>query len=150
MNQQIATSPSQSQRLIACGIDPKTADMVWTSWTSDGEKVLFLSVMNEFAYEIDGIEPIGAWSLSRLLALLPAYVDGHYLTIQKVPANQRQDFYGIVYLRCEYQDKTKKDRLKVYSDNKLCSCASNSPIEAVVLTIEWLTKNGHKLNQNDK
>lgn len=39
MTQTIATSPSQSQRLIACGVDPKTADMSYVG----GQKVMAYS-----------------------------------------------------------------------------------------------------------
>lgn len=62
---QIATSISQSKRLIAAGLDPKSADMSWvevdTPWRKDTKTIDELCVGNPIPHR-----SIPAWSLSRL------------------------------------------------------------------------------------
>ena len=138
MKHQIATTPEQSQRLIACGVNPDTADMVWTKWSNDGEELLSLSVLDESAYEVACLNPVEAWSLSALLELLPKEItddngDSYYLSIaQEFPLSYE---YGVSYKPC-------------WSDgDAIIRKRDNCPIEACVKAIEWLTANGYKLNE---
>lgn len=76
----IATTIEQSQRLLAAGIDPKTADMCWTDlvdsvdsggyFINEREDVFHLEV--GFSRQNEDIIP--AWSLSALILLLPEHI----------------------------------------------------------------------------
>ena len=79
MKTTIATIKEQSDRLIACGVSIDTADMVWSHFESDGEKYEQLGVMDESAYEVASLNPTPAWSLSRLLDILPKHLDSFHL-----------------------------------------------------------------------
>ena len=64
-NSQICTSREQSERLLALGVKPETADMVLVpSSRHDGSDVI--RVRKSYLMEEDAIP---AWSLGRLLAL---------------------------------------------------------------------------------
>lgn len=68
----IATSINQSQKLIELGIDVNTADMHYSKWdNNDEEEEYHLKCgglpMLDFKYA----KNIPAWSLSRLLELIP-------------------------------------------------------------------------------
>ncbi len=81
MTQNIATTPEQSRRLISCGVDPKTADMCWKQMFNP--KRMSLIAHKPFW---DDVTP--AYSLSRLLELLPKkikgneYIDDYYFSIK--------------------------------------------------------------------
>ncbi len=157
MTTNIATIPTQSRRLLECGVDPKTADMSIRIIT---EPYLVESVMwytpelktlpyseAKVIYGNDEITP--AWSLSALLALLPEKIeDGYWLTIQKCSRGKNEPvYYGIAYFKCKWDNPedisnsaiTTLGRLKYFTDRNL--------IEAVCKIIEWLTANNYKLNQ---
>ncbi len=136
MKAQIATSPSQSQRLLACGVDPKTADMCWSDhfhFNLTG-KILQLK-------KIQYSDENPAWSTSRLLSLLPKSIKDDNDTYAEVHR------YGLLIYpfmdgwQVEYQ----------YCEDDECHCLvcvyGTTPIEACVKAIEWLTKEGYKLNQ---
>ena len=146
----IATTPEQSTRLTACGVDPKSADMYYQvpitlSQKQRGEDILLLKRPGKTLYNID----TPAWSLSALLALLPEKIEGGYwLTIQKCSrAKNEPVYYGIAYFKCKWDNPedisnstiTTLGRLKYFTDRNL--------IEAVCKMIEWLTANNYKLNQ---
>ncbi len=68
----ISTDIEQSKRVIACGINPNSADMFWQmpitiSQKKLGENILLIRQEGKELYETD----IPAWSFSALLALLP-------------------------------------------------------------------------------
>lgn len=78
MNTQIATTTHQSHRLIACGVDPNSADMSVRIFKEPyGDDMAWhtpklLTLPYDEARTIYGDEEITpAWSLSALLALLP-------------------------------------------------------------------------------
>lgn len=159
---QIATNPKQCVRLIACGVDPKSANM-GRIHGGCGSPVGFQEICNINEYEYwngslarglcagpDGkpleIQPPlpykieYAWSLSALLALLPKEItddngDNYYFSIaQEFPLSCE---YGVSYKPCWYDS------------DALTRTHDNSPIEACVQMIEWLTNNRYKLNHND-
>ncbi len=158
MTQQIATDPSQSARLIACGVDPSTADMGRILGGCDNPGC-FQEICNINEYEYwsghmarglcagpDGkpleIQPPlpyrieYAWSLGRILALLPKDLmwQGLYYRLVMGPNENRWEI--------EYND------LSVM--NNLHRVKAESIIEAVVRMIEWLTQNEYKLNEIKK
>lgn len=123
----VATDPDQSARLIACGVDEASADMVWTTWENDDEKLTQLSVMSEYAYEMGCLNPIPAWSLSVLFALLPHSVKADSIEYYKeITAGWRVSY--------------------AYYDDILICFDAHDLIECCVTAIEWLTQNGYKLN----
>lgn len=138
MKTNIATDRSQSQRLLRCGVSADTADMVWTRFESDGEKYEQLGVMDESAYEVASLNPTPAWSLSRLLRLIPhvieVYDDGDYYfsLAQEFPASED---YHAAYKYC-WAD-----------DDVFVGKRSSCPIEACVQLVEWLKENNYKLNE---
>lgn len=138
MKTTIATDNLQSQRLLRCGVSADTADMVWTRFESDGEKYEQLGVMDESAYEVASLNPTPAWSLSRLLRLIPhvieVYDDGDYYfsLAQEFPASED---YHAAYKYC-WAD-----------DDVFVGKRSSCPIEACVQLVEWLKENNYKLNE---
>lgn len=64
MEQQIATNPEQSRSLISCGLDAKTADMVWLNRGSLEPYIAFNVGCNQAMPEVGDIP---AWSLSALI-----------------------------------------------------------------------------------
>ncbi len=136
MKNQIATSPSQSQRLIASGVAPKTADMFWQvpitiSQKKRGEHILLVRREGYEFYSVD----TPAWSTSRLLELMPdkILVDDAWFECQ------------ICKCTFGYEVRYHSD---VFKDPFGCLCKST--IEGCVEAIEWLTKEGYKLNQIEK
>ncbi len=141
MTTNIATTREQSARLLQCGVDPKTADMVWTHFDSDGEQYERLDVMSEDAYEVSSLKPFPAWSLSALLELLPKEIK-----VDESPYDEVQKYGLLIYpfmsgWQIDYQ----------YCENDECQCLKciydTDLIEACVKAIEWLTANNYKLNQ---
>lgn len=70
MTPNIATTPSQSRRLLQCGVDPKTADMMFTPHNTLSAEP-YKETLKDRGY-------FPAWSLSALLALLPEKIEGGY------------------------------------------------------------------------
>lgn len=155
MTTNIATTPSQSRRLLKCGVDPNTADMSWVRGAanvSDGNLSLhpYRRMQRINWQSMRGRSEITpAWSLSALLALLPEKIeDGYWLTIQKCNRGGNMPVhYGIAYFKCKWDNPedisnstiTTLGRLKYFTDRNL--------IEAVCKMIEWLTANNYKLNE---
>ncbi len=143
MKQTIATDPSQSQRLKACGVDPKSADLFWqmpiiTSRGKQGKHILFTNEEKHELFDTD----IPAYSLSRLLSLLPTSITSilgneYFLELSKVRMHNAWEVQWHSG-RCRWPTHDKS--------GKFCKLWDKSPIEACVKAIEWLTKEGYKLN----
>lgn len=144
MKTNIATTDLQSQRLLRCGVSADTADMSWRTilcpgddepWADPQLSVLPYSAAKDI-YGDDYIEP--AWSLSRLLGLLPKEIfdesgDDFYFSLAKeFPLSEE---YGAAYIPC--WDK----------GDAIVRKRDDDPIEACVQLIEWLKENGYKLNE---
>lgn len=125
----IATTSEQSQRLLRCGVSADTADM---HYFKDILSVGHLVWDTPFPKKI-----FPAWSLSRLLELLPKEIydesgDGFYFSLAKeFPLSEE---YGAAYIPCWYKG------------DSIVRKRDNCPIEACVQLIEWLAANGYKLN----
>lgn len=153
MERQIATTASQSQRLLRCGVSADTADMCWhgaivprggsltsmpepseewdlcaTPYSCMPEEMQKAKLMEDYCE----IQP--AWSLSALLGLLPdiitygGYQWGMFMT------KLSKDCVCISYARWD-------------NFNSTIGHLSGDVIEACVKAIEWLTKNNYKLNE---
>ena len=128
MKHQIATDHDQSKRLLACGLNYKTADMT-LSFCNDS----FYELMaTPFHYGCFNEKDAPAWSLSALLELIPQDLmwQGLYYRFVMGPTENRWEI--------EYND------LSVI--NNLHRVIADTPIEACVQMTEWLTANGYTLN----
>lgn len=155
MKQQIATDPSQSARLIACGVDPSTADMCYLYWDESGEQLSreeYLEILNESFldgrielvpkdfgdYDHSYPDDSPAWSLGRLLALLPMEIrkDGiDFDMMLKVYPNEEECYRWCI----SYYD-SELEATAYYSE-------ASDPIEVCVRMIETLTFHKHKLTR---
>lgn len=132
---QIATDPSQSARLLDCGLDPKSADMFMGVF-NDGTP--FLVVDDEEDADCPQLEGTPAWSLSALLALLPMEIrkNGIDFTMMLKPYPNEEECYRWCV---DYYDSD-LEATAYYSE-------APDPIEACVRIVEKLTDNGYKLNE---
>ena len=131
MKHQIATTPDQSRRLIACGVNPDTADMAWKEDLTS----IRLEVLNHpWIENLRNLHCSPAWSLSALLELLPRKINDHDLETTLVLSPSRYSKGWII----EYIDGDVSDTLRSFRGFSL--------IEGCVLMIEWLTANGYTLN----
>lgn len=131
MNTQIATTIEQSQRLIACGVNPDSADMAWKEDLTS----IRLEVLNHpWIENLRNLHYSPAWSLSALLELLPRKINDHDLETTPVLSPSRYSKGWII----EYIDGDVSDTLHSFRGFSL--------IEGCVLMIEWLTANGYTLN----
>lgn len=136
MNTNIATDNLQSQRLLRCGVSADTADMAryeddcvpmmpW-DWTTGS---------------YGGTFP--AWSLSRLLSLLPTSITSPLGNEYMLELSKRR-MHNVWEVQWVYSSS----RFTTYDKHKVFQKLWNkSPIEACVKAIEWLTSNGYKLNE---
>lgn len=129
MNTNIATDLSQSQRLLRCGVSDDTADM---ARYEDDEVPMMPWDWTTGSY--GGTYP--AWSLSALLGLLPFKIHSgkyeYWLDIAPMDYGRQ---WSIGYY-C--MDKARVIKGLTHTD---------SLIECAVQEIEWLSKNGYKLNE---
>ena len=126
MNTNLSTTQEQSARLLRCGVSTDTADMMFTP-----HNTLSTEPYKE-ALEDRGYIP--AWSLSRLLTLLPFKIPcGNFeFWLDVAPINFGTQ-WSIGYY-CTEKPRTIKG-LK----------HTESLIECAVQEIEWLSANGYKL-----
>ncbi len=134
----IATNPEQSERLIACGVDPKSADMYW----SNSKGVLCIGdIPHDFiTEEADDDEDVPAWSTGALFNLLPAGVyKKRVLCNFSMCVNSNGD-WRIFYTGLVDWERPLVDCVE--SENP-------SLIETLVTVIENLLKQGYSLNYED-
>lgn len=135
MKTNIATTQSQSDRLLRCGVSADTADMFYqtpitVSQKATREDILLVRKADKTLFNTD----IPAWSLSALLGLLPdiitygGYQWGMFMT------KLSKDSVCISYARWD-------------NFNSTIGHLSGNAIEACVKAIEWLTANNYKLNE---
>lgn len=124
-NSQICTSREQSERLLALGLKEETADMTWqylNKW--DG---WFVRPIEEDE-KITHIE-IPAWSLHRILSLLPQSV--------KIGKN----YYALAIIQNEFVRLIDDiGDIYIYFDR-------DGIYESLLLCIEWLIKGGYFLKE---
>mgnify|MGYP007069515964 FL=1 len=129
MRTNIATDLSQSQRLLRCGVSADTADMA--RYVDDSVPMM---PWDWATGSYGGTFP--AWSLSALLGLLPFKIHSgkyeYWLDIAPMDYGRQ---WSIGYY-C--MDKPRVIKGLTHTD---------SLIECAVQEIEWLSKNGYKLNE---
>lgn len=148
MKANIATTKEQSDRLIACSISSETADMMFTPYNTLSVEP-YKSVLKDRDYS-------PAWSLSRLLDILPKHLDSFSMTKWYSPFIEVYDKIEAVEMdtpsvldgdvKLSFYGKTWAvdydwDGFMGYIPQ------SENPIEAVVLAIELLHANGYKFNE---
>ena len=127
-NSQICTTREQSERLLALGLKKETADCALLPLTDNITSVLVKPSIKDIK------DTIPAWSLGRLLEMLPSPIPisedlptfHHYayLDLSKVSAHYYwEDYDG--------------------AERALASFCGNSFFTAVVDAIEWLIKEGN-------
>lgn len=163
MKQQIATTKSQSDRLLQCGVPAESADMHWCG--AIVPRGGSLTSMPEPSEEWDlGATPYGcmpeelqkaklmedyneiapAWSLSALLSLLPKEIeiDGYPYRISIYFENPDEPVIGnqwcLYYKPKKHNDKSRIDDVTMYAPDL---------IECAVSMIIWLKNYGYKLNE---
>lgn len=142
MKTNVATTQSQSARLLRCGVSADTADMCLSTRTRryDGT---FIAKKHQttnlwIGYPCrrttsgdEELENIPAWSLSALLTkVLP-----HNISVDKYKYKEATEYEVGCYFT-GHRDKIAFNAL--------------DPIEACVQLIEWLTENNYKLNEINK
>ena len=129
---QICTDKAQSERLSALGLKPETADMCWVLADEDREgnkySVEYMSI-GQGKYQL--LHPdwyIPAWSLHRLLSLLPDYI------VVNSSSGLNPNFYLNI-----------RDGFVSYKDNRGFSYGSTSVnmYDAITRMISFLIKEGY-------
>ena len=126
MKRQISTTKEQSARLLRSGVSTDTADMMFTPHNT-------LST-EPYKETLEGRGYIPAWSLSRLLTLLPFKIPcGNFeFRLDVAPINFGTQ-WSIGYY-CTEKPRTIKGLTH-----------TESLIECAVQEIEWLSANGYNL-----
>ena len=127
MKTNICTTQDQSARLLKCGVPAESADM---SIDTDTDK-LYLGAYSE---RVDKVHEVPAWSLSRLLTLLPFKIPccNFEFWLDVAPINYGKEWSVGYY--CIEKPRTIKGLAH-----------TESLIECAVQEIEWLSANGYKL-----
>lgn len=134
MKTNIATTKDQSQRLLRCGVSADTADM---ARYEDDEVSMMPWDWTTGSY--GGTFP--AWSLSALLSLLPTSIlspmgNEYMLELSKL---RMHDAWEVQWVNA-------RNRFETYDKHhNFHRLWDESPIEACVKAVEWLTAGGHML-----
>lgn len=145
MKTNIATTSEQSQRLLRCGVSADTADM---ARYEDDEVPMMPWDWTTGSY--GGTFP--AWSLSRLLGLLPSYLEDFPFTKWIVPFGDgeicEKDHESILsgYVTL-YRNETHWIVDYDWAGFTGTLPQSENPIEACVRAIELLHANGYKFTE---
>lgn len=137
MKTNIATTREQLVRLLQCGVSADTADMGWVRGAanvSDGNLSMHpYRIMQRINWQsMRGRSDIApAWSLSRLLGLLPNPIT----------------FNGRKAIMCLYHEEERDSGGWNCSYPGIKFFIEKTPFEAIIKMIEWLTKNNYKLNE---
>ena len=119
-NSQICTTVEQSQRLLSLGLKKETADMCWIPF-DNGTCVLGLS--NEIRLDI-----IPAWSLHRLIEMMPEYVHKDNAHFERTLFPNSIDYFRDLYKDC---------------GDVVISFDSPNLYDRLIHCIEWLIKEGY-------
>lgn len=123
-NSQIATTREQSERLLALGMKPETADM-YLKYDGNPYLVTYtLTAKDRLVPYILKEKDIPAWSLSRLLELLPTNIKiGNRENVFCLFHDNENKLWNLSYPCIEYFE-------------------TESPFESCISAISWLIDNG--------
>lgn len=143
MKSQIATSREQSARLLQCGVPAESADMCYDSGALS--LMDYDSAVHERDSRRETYEVVPAWSLSRLLELLPKTIDidGYPYRISIYFENPDEPVIGNQW--CLFYKPIKNTEKSHYIDD--VPMYAPDLIECAVLMVEWLTRHNYKLNE---
>ena len=132
-NSQVATTREQSERLLALGLKKETADMHYALVKQAGYPEWDYFLMPS-PITNDAFESIPAWSLSRLLCMIPEVIEHKkdLPTFNKY-ADLELCLYGIGYFYEDYDG----------DQSTIESWVGNGLFAAVVDCIKWLIKEGY-------
>lgn len=136
MKTNIATTKDQSARLLQCGVSADTADMA--RYEDDSVPMM---PWDWTTGSYGGTFP--AWSLSRLLSLLPTSIMSPLGNEYMLELSKRR-MHNVWEVQWVYS----RSRFTTYNKQKVFQKLwDKSPIEACVKAIEWLMENNYKLNE---
>ena len=125
---QICTSREQSERLLALGLKKETADM-WRGFLVGGETLVPTEDVDLYNFYV---EPIPAWSIHRLIVMMPKCVMAHSIgddSPRLHPYVPKFDYQGVTI---ENIDEILAD---FYQHTDL--------FDNIIDCIEWLIKEGY-------
>lgn len=125
---QIATTREQSERLLALGLKPETADMYLKY---DGNPYLItytLMVKDRLLNYTLGDEDVPAWSLSRLLEMMPKSIAQVNRPNADLDINSDGMYWFVTYEELGYD--------VVHQEMK------HDLFDCIICTIQWLIDNG--------
>lgn len=117
-NSQVCTSRSQSERLLALGLKPETADMCWTKGFDES----YYLTIETYYFDDD----IPAWSLHRLIEMMPSKVE---FPLSGMP----KDFYFEIH----------NGLVRYYNGYVCCVMEGGGYYKGIIDCIEWLIKEGY-------
>lgn len=118
----ISTTREQSERLLALGLKPETADCYIECAPSGKDFTYIRQTYNEDIFKRNNIIP--SWSLARLLEMMPQYIDEREEVLLMIEPPL------IVY----YDTRYKGQQHFTTNPNIFDNC---------IAMIDWLIRNGH-------
>lgn len=125
-NSQICTTREQSERLLALGLKPETADMHHSHYRRvpcDGEEYDFWKEKTGYSENA-----IPAWSLHRLIEMMPEYVHKGNAHFERTLFPNSVDYFRDLYKDC---------------GDVVISFDSPNLYDRLIHCIEWLIKKGY-------
>lgn len=153
MTNRIATTRDQSNRLLQCGVSADSADMCYQfidDCVNNTDKPICSTPKEQYntligyGFGDSRIHITPAWSLSRLLELIPKEIDieGYPYRISIYFENPDEPVVGnqwcLYYKPKKHNEKSRIDDVPMYAPDL---------IECAVLMVEWLTRHNIKLNE---
>lgn len=134
----IATTKEQSARLLKCGVPADSADMHFDMDEKRYKGWRFTGTLLK-------LRKCPAWSLCRLLELIPKVIDidGYPYRIGIYFENPDEPVIGNQW--CLFYKPTKNTEKSHYIDD--VPMYAPGLIECAVLMVEWLTRHNYKLNE---
>ena len=130
-NSQICTSREQSERLLKLGLKQETADMCWTKMGTKNRTyyVPELAPANTVSWR-----HIPAWSLHRLLSLIPKEFEVDVIPIYGKNYKMPIELHILPDLSIVYTDLAKEDYKGFYYTNIY---------DSLISCIEWQVEQGY-------
>ena len=137
-NLQICTSKAQSEALLKLGLKKETADCCWVHQINFEDELVWSAKMGTYTQqdaEIAFFDYIPAWSLHRMLRMLPKYVQ-----IETYECGRKYiaalDLELDAYLNVIYKEGVEEPCHDQYF-------YTNDAYESVCRAFEWLIKEGY-------
>ena len=122
-NSQVCTDKNQSERLLALGLKKETADMHWYKPVEFEHDYWYVGVGESWA-----TTDIPAWSLHRLIEMMPEYVHKGNANFERTLFPNSIDYFRDLYKDC---------------GDVVISFDSPNLYDRLIHCIEWLIKEGY-------